>query len=385
MCYHVRSLIDAGWSVGVAGYFETPLPPDLEGSVRRLPVWTPPRALQKLPRALFVVAAAAKVPIQALSLFAQLLGCYPWPALVLVQTPPAIPTLGIVRCACALNGSRLVIDWHNLGYTLLALKLGPRSVLVRVAYALERVLGARADVHLFVTHAMRAYLCTQWHLRGRTAVLHDRPPAHFRRLSPFERETFLARMPPSFRGPSKLVVSSTSWTPDEDLGMLVDAVSLYEAHTRRDPAVPSICVVITGRGPLREAHERAIAARARREAWTHVAIHTTWLAADDYPRLLGAADLGVSLHTSSSGLDLPMKVVDMLGCGLPVCALAFACLTELLEPGVNGVVFSNATELAACLADLLTGRRHLPQPGFVGTEAPTWPAQWAHTVAPLLP
>ena len=72
-----------------------------------------------------------------------------------------------------------------------------------------------------------------------------------------------------------------------------------------------IVLAITGKGPEKEYYLEKISEIELKK----VSIFTPWLEADDYPKLLGCADLGVCLHTSSSGLDFPMK--GKLGFGLP--------------------------------------------------------------------
>ena len=115
-----------------------------------------------------------------------------------------------------------------------------------------------------------------------------------------------------------------------------------------------------------------------------------WLDAEDYPVLLGAADLGVSLHTSSSGLDLPMKVVDMFGCGLPACAASFNCIGELVRDGVDGRLFQNARSLADLLLELLRGfpDEQLPmrtiKEGAAVRSQRRWDDEWMRVVAPII-
>ncbi|KAJ1827846.1 mannosyltransferase, partial [Coemansia sp. RSA 2599] len=171
-------------------------------------------------------------------------------------------------------------------------------------------------------------------------------------------------------GRPMLLVSSTSWTADEDFSVLLEALKMYDqaASEARNGGsrLPSLAVLITGKGPQRAFYEQQIC-RLRLKS---VCIATAWLPAEDYPLLLGSADLGISLHTSSSGLDLPMKVVDMLGCGTPVCAYGFSCIRELVNER-NGMVFGSAAELAQQIQGLacqLASRRGPYQQLLRGAE-----------------
>jgi beta-1,4-mannosyltransferase len=43
----------------------------------------------------------------------------------------------------------------------------------------------------------------------------------------------------------------------------------------------------------------------------------------------------------------PFQVVDMFGCGLPVAAINFPALSELVRDGENGFVFETPAELTS--------------------------------------
>lgn len=153
------------------------------------------------------------------------------------------------------------------------------------------------------------------------------------------------------------VVSSTSWTPDEDFSVLLDALVAYSASATNQTHLPKILAIITGKGPQKEHYLSRIRALNQEKRLLNVVVLTAWLSAEDYASLLGSADLGISLHTSSSGVDLPMKVVDMFGTGLPVAGWSkFEAWPELVTEGVNGRGFGSAEELTRILEELFAGK-----------------------------
>ncbi|MED6258439.1 hypothetical protein ATANTOWER_007457 [Ataeniobius toweri] len=49
------------------------------------------------------------------------------------QNPPGLPGVAVAWVVCVLRGSTFIIDWHNYGYTIMALSLGASHPVVRLA------------------------------------------------------------------------------------------------------------------------------------------------------------------------------------------------------------------------------------------------------------
>jgi beta-1,4-mannosyltransferase len=172
--------------------------------------------------------------------------------------------------------------------------------------------------------------------RGLKAVLHDRPPAHFRpanaleihevsktmhstnvlllmrssqlflRISPSLPKGFLpaysppastpftqvtsSALPSMRRDRPAVLVSSTSWTEDEDFSILLDALSIYEHRARAaDGSLPHVLMFVTGKGPLRDMYMRKAESlqSGKDDPWLWVRVVSIWLEPKDYPLLLG--------------------------------------------------------------------------------------------------
>ncbi|EED90915.1 beta-1,4 mannosyltransferase, partial [Thalassiosira pseudonana CCMP1335] len=399
MQYHALSLLEQGHYVTLIGYAGEGLIPPLEKALTSVPSSAAPSGSNGAPCSchqghFHVLRMKPRQPPRTNPLFRLLY--YPLRLasllpvdVILVQNPPSVPTLLLAYLYCIWQSwisnhrPRFVIDWHNLGYTMFDSPNEQTPPLRRIfqtwiralAKRYERFMAPLADAHLCVTQAMELWLGENFNVHGQhVRVLYDKPPLLFRPTNMREdgerviEETLFTEAisigqeddeVDTIRLRSNrpaLLVSSTSWTPDEDFSILLEALEklhlLIESRMEGSQSTsPRVLVLVTGKGP-QKAHYLPLLHKFN-HSHPMIQIHTLWLEAVDYPKLLGCATLGISLHTSTSGLDLPMKVLDMFGCQVPVCAIGFDCLGELVKDKVNGRVFTSDEELATQLFELL--------------------------------
>jgi beta-1,4-mannosyltransferase len=283
---------------------------------------------------------------------------------------------------------RFIVDWHNVGYTLLRRRLGGWHPAVRFARWFERRDAQRVSGNLCVSRGMATFLQQRFGVR-QAQVLYDRPSSVFAPLDRAERErfrqAFFGRL--GVVGASAgFVICPSSWTEDEDFDVAIDAVLRLEEKIRGWEAgaparrFPHLIMLVTGDGARRVEFERRFAGLPARR----IQLRARWLEPEEYPKVVGSADLGLCLHRSSSGLDIPMKIADLFGAGVPVCALDYgASLAERVRHGDNGLIFSTPGQLADILFDLFeaypadqTALDRL-RSGARKSARPTWEEGWA--------
>uniref|UniRef100_U5ER04 Chitobiosyldiphosphodolichol beta-mannosyltransferase n=1 Tax=Corethrella appendiculata TaxID=1370023 RepID=U5ER04_9DIPT len=418
MQYHVKSLLENNYTVDLVGTLESKPLAEISSNpnvrihqMNQFPDSNLPTTLKYIFKAIW----------QTLSLWIALFSIRR-SKFILCQNPPAVPTIIVCYLYCLITRCKFIIDWHNYTHTILAINASERSLIVRMTKFLESYFGSKANENFCVTKAMRDDLLQRWNITA--TVLYDRPPIKFQSISLVKKHElfmklsqqyseFLTTTADDFKSSGvlestaftqklmndevkyktnrpALLISSTSWTPDEDFNILLKVLEQYELTASEKPQhYPKLLCAITGKGPLKQFYSNLIAEKN----WKFVSIIMPWLENEDYPLLLAAADLGVCLHWSSSGLDLPMKVVDMFGCGLPVCAINFKCLNELVQHGRNGFVFENSQELAQQISEwfydfpnnvALTNIKDIFAKSLREFQLLRWAENWKNIALPLL-
>lgn len=147
---------------------------------------------------------------------------------------------------CLLGRTRFIIDFHNYTYSILSLKNDPKSILVKTAKFIETRIGRLSDANFCVTQAMKEDLEHRFKITA--IVLYDRPYFSFKPLSLREKHELPPKSGKHYTeirvndsttpftetisddiirlktNRPALLVSSTSWTPDEDFGILLTAL-----------------------------------------------------------------------------------------------------------------------------------------------------------------
>ena len=397
MQYHAHALVSNGVDVDLVGLEGTPLSKRITDDPR-ITVHRIKGTRLRIRRSLYGSSYAVAGLFDAARLGLRLwrtLRRLPRPDLVLVQNPPAFPTFAVTWWSLRRRGVRFFIDWHNLGYTLLRLRLGHWHPAIRLARWVERRDARRVDANLCVSRGLAAFLESRFGVTN-AHVLYDRPASAFVPIERGDRErhrqALFGRLG-VHGGTVGFVVCPTSWTEDEDFDVIIDAVVRLEHRIRgweyagRERRFPDLVVLVTGDGERRAEFERRFAGLPARR----IHLRARWLEPDDYPRVVGSADLGLCLHRSSSGLDIPMKIADLFGAGVPVLALDYgACLAERVRHGDNGLLFSTAEQLADIVFDLFESypadqkRLERLRAGARKSSRPTWEEGWTREARPVL-
>ena len=408
---------------------------------------------------------------------------------IFVQNPPAIPLLPFVKIIRWWFQCRLIIDWHNIGTTLLKYsefendrlhrslqhfiiaKRNKQNPLPRISIHFDIILFlylcvelycGNGDWNILVSNRMRLFLVDLYSLSvfdrlhyalymasdsdlrvsqkfiscsgmkepsPAFVVFRDHPlhskVAHLQKCIDSHRERnesdescldFLAESLQMNRNFSDIfiVIMSCSWSNDDDIDFFYKMLEILYTSEANERVHKKCHFIVTGTGPrhsyfLEKINNSSIPALKRQEHH-HSAQHASafyiseglssiyFNTYDTYMEAINRCHIGISVHRSSSMLDLPMKIIEYFTCGIPTLALYYPGIEEALRDDKQssmqfGWSAKNPAEMAAqirrsiqsyvCSNDAHYSKVVENVRNAYSNKANCWEERWNSTIAPL--
>lgn len=292
--------------------------------------------------------------------------------ILLVQNTPAIPSLLIPMLLYPIlryKGTTVIIDWHNLSYTISSQKYGRYHIYTVILQFVEWMSTKVFPLHICVSETFRSWLQDNYNIRPLT--FYDKP-YNCQQVDDDQKKKLLQNVLPyaNENDRPRIIMTSTSWTADERFDILWNALGLLD-KSFTDGNI-HFYIIISGKGEMRKHYETLLDSKP----FDHIQVLMFWIDHTLYSQLLSCVDFGICLHDSTSGLDLPMKIVDMLGCGIPVLAKAYSGISELINPGLNGKLFNTEFELYSLMKNTTLQDWNELKKNIENAYQPTFKQSW---------
>jgi glycosyltransferase involved in cell wall biosynthesis len=291
-----------------------------------------------------------------------------WPADVLYERYTLFNHAGLA--AARRTGRPLILEVNApLAYERAVYE---RLCLQRLARQCERALCSRADLVIAVSTPLKDYLVEQGVTESRIVVLPNGvEPGRFCPEA-CARRAMRARL----RIPAHAVVVGFVGIlrPWHGVELLLEAAAKLSGKRH------GAHFLIVGDGPSRASLEGVVRARGleRRVTFTGRVPHS------DIPQYIATCDIGVSPRTTFYAS--PMKVLEYMATGIAVIAPRLPNLQDLIQDGVNGMLFQpeDADNLSAALQALIDDPQRRCQLGQRARATVLRGRTWQHNAARII-
>jgi len=303
---------------------------------------------------------------------------------ILVQNPPSFHIMIVLHIYRVLKNCSIIVDIHNYGYTLFQ----TRNPLIKKIFKFLEIfwLKLTGSCYFTVSKAMEQEVRQIWNLKN-VMVMYDKPNRNiFKPLSIKEKHLFFKKIDEFKLNDDEtlftestndsidektnrplLLLSNSSYSFDDDYDTLLNSLKKYDEK----PRSCRLILIMSGQGPYKTYWK----SKFEQTKFDQIKVIFKWFKTEDYPLIVGSVDYGICMHNSTSGVDLPIKILDLHSCEVPVLAYRYSStINELITEGKNGYLFHNTSELTDLLVKLSDNNIKIDWEG----DQTDWKTEWSN-------